>query len=246
MRLALVQVELEGRGRAADLQRCTRAVDDAADQEPAPDLILLPGGLDMGGAAAGRTAEPAHQALVRETLAWKAREWGVYIAAGLHARSEDGWAPCGVLFDPDGDIVAATGELLIADEGASPAMPRAWQTPFGAVGVWDWRMVDQSPSPAAELVVRIVPWPAPIAVTQARKWEMAAERESQGYWAMVCPASGKGGGRSNPLRTGLYRGGLRVVAASGDGPEITWAEVPSEATRLPTMKADRHGSATGD
>jgi len=109
MRIALLQIRLNHKSRASNLQTLKRAIDAAASITDAPDLIVLPGACDNGGSASSRGCSRSALEGVREGLAWLAREWGVYIAAGLHAEHEAVWEPCAVLLDPDGDVVAASG-----------------------------------------------------------------------------------------------------------------------------------------
>ena len=88
------------------MQRLNEALERAAGVDPAPDLLVLPGACDTGGATSGRRWPNASLECARENIAWKAREWGVFVAAGLHVRRGDTLQACALLFDPDGDVVA--------------------------------------------------------------------------------------------------------------------------------------------
>ena len=135
MRIALVQLRLEAKSRAANIQGLGAAIDRAAQVRPAPDLVVLPGACDTGGGTFGRGHTPATLTGVGETIAWKAREWGVFIAAGLHCRRGESIVASAVLFDPDGDVVAC-GVGPVASEGGSPAAPlELWSCALGDLGV---------------------------------------------------------------------------------------------------------------
>ena len=110
MRVSLLQVRLNSRSPALNLQALSAAVDRAGAGRPGPDLLVLPGACDTGGAPLSGAHHAASLECVKELIAWKAREWGVFIAAGLHRRSGEDSAPHGVIFDPDGDIVARSGK----------------------------------------------------------------------------------------------------------------------------------------
>ena len=143
MRVALIQAQLEPKSRARNLQRLIAAIDRVAGCTPAPDVLVLPGSCDTGGAALHRYWTEACAETACATLAWKAREWGVYIVAGLHRRREEQWRTYAALFDPDGDIVARSGELHPAVPhpsmiGKDDALGIAtWTTPHGDITVLD-------------------------------------------------------------------------------------------------------------
>ena len=53
MKVALLQIRLEPKSPAANLQRLNEAIERAARVDPAPDLLVLPGACDTGGGQAG-------------------------------------------------------------------------------------------------------------------------------------------------------------------------------------------------
>ncbi len=108
----------------------------AAEQVPPPDLMVLPDGCDFGGPSTPTAVHQAHCVAVRETLAWKAREWGVYIAAGLHSFVDESYVPNTVLFDPDGDVVARSKRLGDPASGEFGMSDNCCATPVGAISVY--------------------------------------------------------------------------------------------------------------
>ncbi|MCO6437669.1 MAG: hypothetical protein J5J06_11315 [Phycisphaerae bacterium] len=220
MRVALVQLELEGRSRAANLQRLTRAIDAAAGSESPPDLIVLPGALDTGGGQPSRSILPAAMTAVRETISWKAREWGVYVAAGLHAAIADVWAPCAAVFDPDGDVVAATADLFVGGPVGSTAIPVVRLVPEGNIGVWDLALEADDPPFEGDSAVVAVPLHGHISVGHWRRWESAARALPGVHWALVSAAGSRASTRTVAARTAMYCG-ADVIAAAADEAEAT-------------------------
>lgn len=107
MRLAVLQLQLNHASPSERLQQILMRVDRAAASNPAPDLIILPGACDAGGAWAPDAAR-GHQGF-RVGLSTLAKDWGVYIAAGLHEGGLSGVRHETVIFDPDGDVAAVSG-----------------------------------------------------------------------------------------------------------------------------------------
>ena len=132
-----MQIVLDQKSRAANVQRISAAIDAAAGADPSPDVLVLPGGCDTGGAAGTRGLHDASLTALRERLAGKAREWGVFIAAGLHHRVGGSFEPYAVLIDSDGDVAACSGDRanMPSEAGSTPA--RWWSTSIGRVGVLD-------------------------------------------------------------------------------------------------------------
>ena len=125
MRVALVQIGVRTDSRSANLTHVLRHIVGAAETEPAaPDLLVLPAGCD------GPVSPGLSEAMVQgfaESLAAVAREWGLYVAAGLLEPAGDGFGEAGRLIDPDGDALvrgAVVGEDCVVRK-----------TPLGRVAV---------------------------------------------------------------------------------------------------------------
>lgn len=116
MRVGLLQVRLRSDSPAANVQVILAAIDRAGRADPSPDLLVLPGGCDTGGKEPAGDFPLAVLETTREAIASKAREWGLYIAAGVHTTVDGRFEPASVLLDPDGDIVAAAHRPSIEDE----------------------------------------------------------------------------------------------------------------------------------
>ncbi|MHC4697101.1 MAG: hypothetical protein ACYTFA_10190 [Planctomycetota bacterium] len=133
MRVALLQLPLDSKSPAANIQGLIAGIHRAANTTPPPDLLVLPGSCDTGGVVPSRRLAESSLQSVREMIAWQARDWGVYIAAGLHCRRGSAVVPWAVLFDPDGDLVVQ--DPAQAADTDRPAQIGTWQTAVGTLGV---------------------------------------------------------------------------------------------------------------
>ena len=126
MRVAVAQIKLYAGQRSRNLGSVTRAVVRAAEHDPAPDLIVLPGACDLGPAIFDPGfLTPAMCQGFAETLGALAREWGVWIAAGYAVMTGGQVGASATLLDPDGDV-------YIRSVGGNPARNGRGQTPRGA------------------------------------------------------------------------------------------------------------------
>lgn len=233
MRIALLQIRLNHKSRASNLQTLKRAIVAAVNVTDAPDLIVLPGACDNGGAASSRGCCRSALEGVRESLAWLAREWGVYIAAGLHAEHEGVWEPCAVLLDPDGDVVAASeGRRDDAPKDVQISSPAALCVcPTGNLGVFE----PTSPGPLTERIgsdecaaVFAVPVAGILTARQRRAVEANLSNLCDGsaqsrnvYLAVVTEAGKPVGTQADRERfTFLLSPGGEIVAEAGS-PEET-------------------------
>ncbi|UCG15402.1 MAG: carbon-nitrogen hydrolase family protein [Phycisphaerales bacterium] len=234
MRVALLQLGIDSRSRAANLSRALRMVDEACSADPSPDLVVLPEACDTGQSEEPTSSiTPAMADGFGQSLASKAREWGVYVAAGFH-QVVDG-APIGsaALYDPDGDVVVR------CCRGASPCAG-ATRTSFGvwAVGLgsdrWDEEVVAGG---LADAGVRLVVVPALQTDAGRRCLASRGGDLSKALKAYTCVAVGVSAGHAVDAAGGGPTVGSRVwgcdgaplahrsVSASG----IVSAEIPLEA-----------------
>ena len=118
MKVALLQMRLEAGKRSANLTNAVQWIDQAADLEPAPDLICLPAACDYG-PNPNKLAAPmdSYGGSFAETIALKARDLGLFIALG-HADVDHHHAYRAVsLFDPDGDPVLRYRGVVVPRPG---------------------------------------------------------------------------------------------------------------------------------
>lgn len=231
MRVALLQIRLNPKSRAANLQALSEVIEEAARADPAPDLLVLPGACDTGGAVSGRGWSDASLEGAREYLAWKARDWGVFIAAGLHVRHGEKWEPCAVLFDPDGDAVAHSSSPYGGEPAQSIGGIELWASDIGDLGVFEPSITSRLPEDAEmgnRCAVIAVPAMASLAGKAGRNVEANitllqsdAAVGRYAYWAVVTEAgakraSGDGNGPGTFLRAPTGK-----ILASAEGPEET-------------------------
>lgn len=102
MRVAVVQLEVDTSSRSKTLQQAMRAMDKAAEMDPAPDLIVLPAFVDTCVDSVDSVLEGTHGASVA-ACGFRARSWGVFAAMGFAERARPLPRLNGILFDRDGD-----------------------------------------------------------------------------------------------------------------------------------------------
>jgi predicted amidohydrolase len=133
VRIALIQPRFIQESASSNLQQLIAGIHEAATCKPAPDLLILPGNCDTGGSLEG-PENPKYRPNVTECLSWEARDWGVYIAAGMTKADQHG-ASGTLLWDPDGDVMGATREPTANDRVDTPAKPAPaiLDTPIGCI-----------------------------------------------------------------------------------------------------------------
>lgn len=237
MKVALLQIALDPKSRAGNLQRLLEAVDRAAGVAPAPDLLVLPGCVDSGGVV---SEVPRGDALVEgvvEGLAHKAREWGVWLAAGVHARDEEQWRPGAVLFDPDGDVVLRCGAPPIHAGAAEEETSVLWHSSIGDFGLLEpsatsrpWEQVAAGPG-GALIVVPVgrqkngrLPRSTAATVEFMRTGSITG---TGAHWAVVSPAQ-KGGARGPSASFVRAPDGTLLACSASDDETIFFAEIPLE------------------
>ncbi len=225
MRIALLQMRIDRASRAANLAHAVRLIDLACAAEPSPDLIVLPSGCDGTGAVKPVAITPAMSETFGQSIAAKAREWGVYVASGF-GRFIGGECVVGAaLFDPDGDAVVRCPDRRLpesADVGGPPSSTAT--TPFGrwhlALGGCPWEAVAAAGGNETALII--------VPASRADAAENCAARQADALAtaarASVCVVVEAGASPTGGTRIVGCDG--TVVAALADGGEdILAAEV---------------------
>lgn len=238
MKVALLQIQFDPTSRAGNIQRLVRALDRAAGSEFAPDLVVLPGGCDSGGRHRMRARDHAGVVSVRETLAWKAREWGVYVAAGVHEEHGADWVPCAVLFDPDGDYVAGSATGGGRTEQHAGGTLAIWSSSVGEIAVVEPTTADvatRTDHPAAGGIVIAVPVADDLVSGESAQpvplRSAAVDSLSTGgdvFWACACgaaPSDESGSAIPTTSRLVGQDGGI-IAEAEGAGEAFVFAEIP--------------------
>lgn len=168
MRVALLQFAAIQKSRAANLQSLMAAIDRAASSNDELDLLVLPA---IDGTHGTKAGQRGLFASVSETIGWKAREWGVYIAASLCVQETKTIRPCSFLFDPDGDVVARTKDVSTGESAADQESSSWCSSPVGRIGVVDMRTAEAvifSPGDRREVGFVAFPLPSPTTAAERR------------------------------------------------------------------------------
>lgn len=138
---------------------------DATDKSPAAPRLPT----DSVNSSGWTTAELLAQSF-SESLAARAREWGIFIAAGLHRARHGGVAEGAALFDPDGDVVLECWADPSNDSAGSDPTTTWAETSLGRLALRYGMRTDaacDSASPGSDTTLMIA-WLEVIASTGAR------------------------------------------------------------------------------
>ena len=138
MRVALLQIRLSPESVARNVQAIVGAIDRAANTNPPPDLLVLPGSLDTGGSVCAKEHTVAVLDGTKAAIVVKAREWGVFIAAGLGVIRDGDFHSTTVLFDPDGDALVKTGICKGNNQDDDGERLGLLSTSVGDMGLFDY------------------------------------------------------------------------------------------------------------
>lgn len=239
MRVALLQIRFDRSGVAANMQHINEVIDAAAGAEPTTDLLVLPGECDTGGMATRAVREAETCARMKANLSSKAREWGVYLAAGAHGPRDGAIVPYVFLIDPDGDTV-------IRDPGAAgtdAATVEIWSSSVGPMTVMD-AAGEASPGErvaavAGSSLVAVPVSESRLTAVRKRVWANVAAiadgagRNSGAYWAVVCSARTESGPSGEGSRATFLCGPGGEILARADGLDesVVYADVVLDAAR---------------
>lgn len=219
MRVVLLQVPLDPRSGATNVQRINTAIDRAAGAEPPPDLLVLPGGCDTGGVTPGRARPAAALEGIKANIALKAREWGLYIAAGAHVARNRSLLPCAWLFDADGDVAMLSVGAGSSEDVQGLTAVDSWDSGVGRLAVLEPTsaapLVDLLPDGGSGVLIAV-----PVSTWSTGKnrctvdaaiASLRDERDAGGnaYWAVVSAAS------DERPRGGAHRPGTFLRAPDG-------------------------------
>ena len=231
MRVALLQLRIDSQSRAANLSQAFRMIDEACSADPSPDLLVLPEACDTG-RSEGRTSSltPAMADGFGQSLASKAREWGVYVAAGFHQVVDGVPVGSAVLYDPDGDVVVRCCRGASPCAGATPTSFGVWAVGLGS-DRWDQEAVATGLAGAG---VRLIAVPALQADTgvcclASRGADLSKVLKAYTCVAVGVPAADATGDGSEAPSQVWGRDGAPLAQRSVSASGIVVAEIPLEA-----------------
>lgn len=165
MNVCMLQILLEPLKRSANLARAIERLDQAAELDPVPDLIVLPERSDLG-----EFTDPPESALLEprggtftESLAERARALGVYIVVGITDQDGDRLFSASALIDPDGDFLLRHRRIAPDSSDTNTSAPgsqlRVLGTPLGKIGLltgldlWHKPLIESLALMGADLIV---------------------------------------------------------------------------------------------
>lgn len=141
MNVCMVQMRISAGKRSGNLASAIRWLDQAAELNPSPDLIVLPERTDLGGGKGTDNAafiEPRGGTFV-ESLAERARVLGVYVAAGVTDTDGERIYNSSVLIDPDGDTILHHRRISGGASAGDAVSRGSWlglrDTTLGSIGL---------------------------------------------------------------------------------------------------------------
>lgn len=200
MNIAAIQLACSPRHRAAMLRAALTAIAYAGQDEPSPDLIVLPALFEAAHPSLGHDEvfEPIHGA-TRAAFAEAAREWGVPIAFAMAGWDGDRRIVAGVLLDADGDTLIVQPQMHL---------PQREQRGFTA---------GTQPIASASSPDGVVLLPREDA-TNEEAWNAAAGIGAKLIVGSICTAAAKGEGKSlKDLARWARRLGVAAVIAAAAG-----------------------------
>jgi hypothetical protein len=232
MRLTILQMRVDSESRAANLAHALRLIDRACVAEPSPDLLVLPANCDGHATAEPGSITPAMAQTFAQSIAGKAREWGVYVAAGMARYANDVCVSGAALFDPDGDTVIRTPappNARASDDADRTGGDPPGRTPFGR-----WTLVGggeaglsegEDPPDGTDLIII----PASRIHAAAECVAMRIDDLARDVGACVCvvveAASPAAPSSRGPVSRIVGRDGLPVADLTGDGEDALSAEI---------------------
>lgn len=198
MRVAVVQMSIDAHSRAHNQRRAYELIAQAANHEPAPEVICLPACCD-GGMAEPQRASAGLSDVFVEVLASRAREMGVSLVVGYSDFDAEGSRSSAAWCDADGDVLAKHRGISACDSesrrfGEQLAMGTA-QTIFGPISVLAGEDACNASNVAAVARMGASIIFAPGSKTTARHAEQLCKLAGKHHlWVVIINSVGSGGG----------------------------------------------------
>ncbi len=242
MRLAVVQLWIDPKNRARTLQAALRAIDAAAETDPAPDLVVLPA--FAGVSTAARIGEGFIERLHGQTTAacgFHARSWGIFLVLGMAEQGSAKPYLTAVLIDRDGDIRLGQRQVCSLDGDRSRfAAGDHWRSVdvlLGRIGILAGDDLLSAPAWSAlaalgaNVIVGVVDWRHKgAAQTEPLGAQLSDLSRRHGLWCAAADVTTDPAGKGDPRSSGhslIVDDGGQVVAAAEPGrPAILWADLP--------------------
>ncbi len=226
MRVAVIQMEVDGQSRANNQRRAFELIAKAAEMDPVPEVICLPGRCEGGSLADGDDAASAGTSKTfTEVLAAQAREMGVSVVVGFAEFDGQHHHDCAAWFDADGDMLVKHRRINMGrDESRHFARGRSIQVAlslFGPVGV----LVGDDVCNDA-IVATVKQMGAPVVFVcgcwadPPKEQLLCKLARAHGVWLVIADSVGSGDGRGHSRI--IDPEGTVACAADGRGQILTY------------------------
>jgi predicted amidohydrolase len=203
LRVAVIQMEVDGESRANNQRRAFELIAKAAETDPVPEVICLPGRCEGGSLVEEENAASAVTSRTfTEVLASQAREMGVSVVVGFAEFDGQHQYDCAAWLDADGDMLVKHRRIIVGrDESRHFGRGRSIQVAlslFGPVGV----LVGDDVCNDA-IVATVQQMGAPV-VFVCGCWAVPPKEQllcklarAHGVWLVIADSGGPGGGRGH-------------------------------------------------
>ncbi len=231
MRVAVIQMEVDSESRAHNQRRAYELIAKAAEMNPVPEVICLPGRCEGGPLVEGDDAASALTSKTfTEVVASRAREMGVSVVVGFTEFDGQQQYDCAAWFDADGDMLVKHRRITVeCDESRHYARGRSIQLApslFGTVGVLvgddvcDDAIVETVKKMGAPVVFVCGCWADP------PKEELLCKlARTHGVWLVIADSGGAGSG---PGHSRIIDPKGTVACAADKGEQILTCDIDVE------------------
>jgi (R)-amidase len=231
LRVAVIQMEVDRESRANNQRRAFDLIAQAAEMNPVPEVVCLPGRCEGGPLPeADDLASAVSSKTFTEVLAAQAREMGVSVVVGFTEFDGQRRHDCAVWIDADGDLLVKHRRIIVErDESLLFARGRSIQVAlslFGPVGVLvgddvcNDAIIATLKQMGAPIVFVCGCWASP--PDEQRLCDLA---RTHGVWLVIADSIGSGGGKG--LSRIIDPDG-KVARAADQGEQILTYDIDAE------------------
>ncbi|MGW8314813.1 MAG: carbon-nitrogen hydrolase family protein [Bacteroidales bacterium] len=177
-KLALVQMNVVGGNRVANLQHAEEMIGQAAGEHAR--FILLPEAMDLGWTdpSALTQAEPVPEGMTATALASLAKKYDVYICSGLIERGEQNVYNSAILLNPEGEVILLHRKINELDIGhpyyALGDRLKVCETEYGTIGL----MICADASTGDEVIPRALAHMGADVILSPSSWAVPADHNN--------------------------------------------------------------------
>ncbi len=201
--MAVIQMEVDRESRANNQRRAFELIAKAAEMDPVPEVICLPGRCEGGALVEGDDAASVLTSKTfTEVLASQAREMGVSVVVGFAEFDGQHQYDCAAWIDADGDMLVKHRRIIVErDESRHFDRGRSIQVAlslFGPVGVL---VGDDVCNDAIVATVKQMGAPVVFAcgcwADPPKEQRLCKLARAQGVWLVIADSGGLDGGQGH-------------------------------------------------